>query len=130
MVQAILPQSVSLPPPETELYVVRGDVMEFDMGFAGLPEIADNLAQFRLRLVFRARQNDNLPDILAIQATLEAHPDDTFQGKPIDVMASFVVSPTETQLLPARGCVFFIEWTNAVGGDNRRVVQGRVNMED
>jgi len=130
MVQAILPQSVSLPPPETEIYVVRGDVLEFDMGFTGIPEIADHLAQFRLRLVFRRQQNDSLPDILSVQATLEAYPSDTFQGKPIDVMATFVVSPTETQLLPARGCVFFIEWTDAIGGSNRRVVQGRVNMED
>ena len=130
MVQAILPQSVSLPPAETELYVVRGDTLEFDMGFAGVPEIAANPAQFRLRLVFRRQQNDNLPEILVVQATLEANPDDTFQGVPIDVMATFVVSPTETQILPARGCVYFIEWTDVIGGSNRRVVQGRVNMED
>lgn len=130
MVQAILPQSVSLPPAETELYVVRGDVLEFEMGFTGIPEIADAVSQHRLRLVFRRQQNDSLPDILAVQATLEAYPDDTFQGQPIDVMASFTVSPTETQLLPVRGCVYFIEWTDAIGGANRRVVQGRVNMGD
>lgn len=130
MVQAILPQSVSLPPAETELYVVRGDVMQFTMGFTGRRDVADNLSQFRLRLVFRRRQSDNLPDILSIQATLEADPGDTFKDIPIDVMASFVVSPAETQLLPAQGCVYFIEWTDAVGGSNTRVVQGRVNMGD
>ena len=130
MVQAILPQSVSLPPAETELYVVRGDVLEFDMGFTGLKEIADSLSQFRLRLVFRRQQNDNLPDLLVLLASLEAYPSDVFQGTQIDVMASFAASPAETELLPARGCVFFIEWTDAIGGSNRRVVQGRVNMGD
>ena len=130
MVQAILPQSITLPPAESELYVVRGDVLEFSMGFVGVPEIAATLNQHRLRLVFRARQSDTLPDLLVSQATLEANPGDTFNGTPIDVMAEFSLTPAETQTLPARGCVYFIEWTDAIGGSNRRIVQGRVNTGD
>jgi hypothetical protein len=130
MAQVIIPQSVAMPPAETELFVVRGDVLEFAMGFGGVPDIAQSLNQHRLRIVFRARQDDNLPNILVSQATLEARPDDTFKGQAIDVMASFVLSPQETQQIPARGCVYFIEWTDVIGGSNRRVVQGRVNVED
>ena len=130
MVVAILPQSVSLPPAENDLYVVRGDVLEFSMGLVGVPDIAQALSQYRLRIVFRARQSDTLPDILVSQAALEAYPGDTFNGAIIDVMAEFNLAPNETQSLPARGCVYFIEWTDAIGGSNRRIVQGRVNMGD
>lgn len=130
MVQVVLPQSVSLPPAETELYVVRGDVLEFDMGFAGVPEIAAAISQYRLRLVFRQRQSDTVPDILSVQAALEVDPGDVFQGRAIEVMASFAATPAQTQILPEKGCVYFIEWTDAAGGSNRRVVQGRAIMED
>ena len=130
MVQVVLPQSVSAPPAETDLFVVRGDVLKFSMGFTGVPDIAQALSQYRLRIVFRARQSDTLPDILVSQAALEANPGDVFNSTPIDVMAEFAMTPVETQTLPERGCVYFIEWTDAVGGSNQRVVQGRVMMED
>lgn len=128
--QVLTPQYVTLPPAEQELYVVRGDVLSFDLGFVGAPDIKAILPQRRLRLVFRRRQNDSAPDLVVVQATLEADPPDTFNGRPVDIMGRFSVSPEQTQTLPASGCFYFIEWTNAIGGQNRRIVQGHVQIGD
>ena len=128
--QVIRPQTVSLPPAEQDLYVVRGDVFEFNMGFLDAADIAETLSQRLLRLGFRRTQNDNVPNLLTVNAQLEADPGDEFRGKPVDIMASFSVSPNDTQQLPQHGCVYFIEWTDVLGGSNRRIVQGRVIMGD
>lgn len=130
MSQVIIPQNIIAPPAETELYVVRGDALNFAVGFVDRPDIAAALPQFRLWLVFRRRQNDASPDILRVPATLEADPPDTFRDRPVSVMGTFAVAPEDTQRLPVSGCVFFMEWTDAADGSNQRIVQGRVNMGD
>lgn len=130
MSKVVIPQTVSRPPAESDLFVVRGDKLTFSMGFFGWPEIMHAMSPARLRLVFRLRQDDNLPDILSVEAALDMNSGDTFKGQAADVVAHFEVSPAQTQALPARGCVYFIEWTDATGGGNRRVVQGRVGTGD
>lgn len=126
----ITPFGLLVPPPERDLHIVRGDRYEFSMGFTGRPDVVADPAQFRLRLVFRRRQVDALPDLLVVQATLDTAPADSFQGQPLDVLGTFVLEAPQTQALPAAGCVYFIEWTDAIGGANKRIVQGRVRVGD
>lgn len=122
--------SILLPVPEQDINVVRGDVAQLVLGFTSAPEVVANPAAFRLRMVLRRRQNDNLPDLASIQAALTISPPDELNGVPIDVLGIIDVSTSVTAILPKQGCVYFVEWTNAVGGDNRRVLQGRVMLED
>ena len=126
----ISPVSVLLPPPEQEIHVIRGDVFRIALGFTGREDVAANLSAHRVRMVFRRRQSDTLPDILSALAVLEA-PDSGYHGDDrLDVIAEIQLTPAQTQVLPAGGCVYFIEWTDAAGGSNGRIVQGRVVVGD
>lgn len=126
----ITPTPLVAPPPEQDLWVVRGDMLEVTLGFQNEPEIVASPGLFRLRMGFRRRQSDTLPFILTGEAFLEIEPGDEFRGAPVDIMATFEFSPAQTQTLPAIGCVYLIEWTNSLGGQNRRVLQGRVRTGD
>lgn len=122
--------NILLPVPEQDINVVRGDVAQLVLGFTDEDAVTNNPAQFRVRMVLRRRQSDTLPDLASIEATLDINPPDTLDGTPVDVIATLDISTAITQSLPKQGCVYFIEWTNAVGGNNRRILQGRVMLED
>ena len=129
--QFIAPPSLFSPPPEQDIHAVRGDVLNIDMGFQGVPEIAANLSAYRLRVGFRRRQTDTLPFIVVRNAVLELMPPgETFGGEDIEIAATVAFTPEETNSFPATGCVYLVEWTNAVGGANRRILQGRVTVSD
>lgn len=124
------PQSITNPPPEQDIFIVRGDEFVWPLGFVNEPEIVANPSLYRLRLVLRRRQTDALPDLISQEAVLEIEPDDTINGVQIDVMGTFTLTPLETQSIPAQGCVYFVEWTNSIGGQPSRIVQGRVQVGD
>lgn len=126
----LAPQSVITPPPSQDLYIVRGDTFVLPLGFSAVPEVVANPAQYRIRMVLRRRQSDNLPDILAINAVFEVEPNETVRGVPLDLIATLSLTPDQTQTIPQQGCVYFIEWTNAIGGANSRIAQGRVEVGD
>lgn len=126
----ITPSPITAPPPEQDIYVVRGDVLEVVLGFAGVPEVKANPAAYRQRLVIRRRQADTLPDLISVQAALDTDSDDTLNGVPIDVVATFNLTTAQTASLPVQGAYYFIEWTDPVGGSNRRILQGRVQVGD
>jgi hypothetical protein len=67
----IAPSPITAPPPEQDIYVVRGDVLEVVLGFTEVPEVVANPAAFRQRLGIRRRQSDRLPNMLMTTATLE-----------------------------------------------------------
>lgn len=126
----ITPSPLTSPPPEQDIYVVRGDVLDVVLGFAGVPEVVANPAAYRQRMVIRRRQADTLPDLVSVQATLDTDPDDTLNGVPIDVVSTFNLTTTQTASLPVQGAYYFIEWTDPAGGSNRRILQGRVQVGD
>lgn len=126
----ITPSPITSPPPEQDIYVVRGDVLDVVLGFAGVPEVVANPAAYRQRMVIRRRQADTLPDLVSVQATLDTDPDDTLNGVPIDVVSTFNLTTTQTASLPVQGAYYFIEWTDPAGGSNRRILQGRVQVGD
>jgi len=98
--------------------------------FLEQPDVVANPAAFRLRLAFRRRQSDTLPDLASFNAVLEIEPDETVGGVPVAIIATFDVDPITTQNLPANGCVYRVEWTDAIGQSPRRVLQGHVRAED
>lgn len=128
--QFVGPTSILSAPPEHDIFVVRGDEFTLTMGFQNVDDVLENPAAFRLRVGFRRRQSDFLSFILSRNATLEVNPTDTYGGQPVDLIATAAFSPQETQQLPPTGCVYLVEWTDAVGGANRRILQGRVNVSD
>lgn len=126
----ITPSPITSPPPEQDIYVVRGDVLDVVLGFVGVPEVVANPAAYRQRMVIRRRQADTLPDLVSVQATLDTDPDDTLNGVPVDVVSTFNLTTAQTASLPVQGAYYFIEWTDPAGGSNRRILQGRVQVGD
>jgi len=127
---ATAPGSLISSPPSQDIVIVRGDVFQMVMGFLEQPDVVANPAAFRLRLAFRRRQSDTLPDLASFNAVLEIEPDETVGGVPVAIIATFDVDPITTQNLPANGCVYRVEWTDAIGQSPRRVLQGHVRAED
>ena len=128
--QIITSSPLVAPPPEVDLNLVRGDIATIVIGFTDRPDVVANPAAFRVRLAFRRRQSDTLPDLTSSIASLELSPPDTFNGIPVDVVATMVLTPLQTSALPAAGCFYYIEWTDAIGGSNRRILQGRALLGD
>lgn len=126
----ILPSGITTAPPEQDIFVVRGDQTTLTIGFTGVEDVVANPAAHRLRLVFRRRQTDVLPDLLVVIATLDTDPGEQVNGTEVEVIATFEMQPSDTLLLPPTGCAYFIEWTDSVGGSNRRVFQGRAQVGD
>jgi hypothetical protein len=126
----ITPSPITSPPPEQDLFVVRGDVLEVVLGFTGEPEVVANPAAYRQRLVIRRRQADTLPDLVSVQGTFDIDPGDRLNGVPIDLITTFNLTTAQTASIPVQGAYFFIEWTDPAGGSNRRILQGRVRVGD
>lgn len=126
----ITPSPITAPPPEQDLFLVRGDTAEIVLGFTEVPEVVANPSAYRQRLVIRRRQSDALPDLVAVQAALDTDPDDILNGVPVDVVSTFTLTTADTAALPVVGAFYFIEWTDPLGGSNRRILQGRVRVGD
>ena len=122
--------SILVPPPEQAIVVTRGDRFEMVFGLMDRPEVVKNPAQYRFRLIFRRRQSDASPDLFVLNGDLELEPGDSVRGVDIDAMVTITATPDQTQQLPAAGCFYFVEQTNAVGGDNVRLFQGPVEIGD
>jgi hypothetical protein len=114
-----------------DISLVRGDTFTLFVGLsAGWEDISANPALWEGRLVFRLRQDDALPEIVAVTAVPEpvADPDPRFAG--IDFLLNFSMTPVQTESLPAWPVVCFAEIRTLDGSQVRRLFEGNVRKRD
>ena len=112
-----------------DITVIRGDTRTLFVGLSGgWANIADDPSLYRGRLVFRERQDDNLPDILAVEAEPEPYSDPANQA--LRWMLNFTMTPAETEALPTYSIVHFCEIRTTDGAFVQRLFEGRVRQRD
>lgn len=93
----------------------------------GFPEIVQNPALFRGRLVFRELQDDDVPEIFAVSATPEVALDPECGSNTVTL--AFTVAGSLTQILPSYDIVGFVEVVET-GVDTQRLYNLRVRTGD
>jgi hypothetical protein len=112
-----------------DLSIIRGDSFSLFVGLAaGWENIAEDPALYEGRLVFRERQDDSLPEILAITTTPE--PIDEYRFPQLDFMLDLSMTPAQTTSLPEYPMVCFCEIRTLDGLYVRRLFEGRVRRRD
>lgn len=82
------------------LDVTRGDTFELSVGLpAGWDTVRADPSSYEGRLVFRAAQDDALPDIVSVTSLLDETESDAYPGA--DLQIDFTLTPEQTQSLPA-----------------------------
>jgi hypothetical protein len=112
-----------------DLSIIRGDTFNLHVGLAsGWENIAQDPSLYEGRLVFRERQDDSLPELLAITTTPE--PIDEHRFPQLDFMLDLSMTPAETESLPTYPVVCFCEIRLLDGSYVRRLFEGRVRQRD
>lgn len=112
-----------------DLTIIRGDSKPLFVGLAGeWANVGDDPSLYEGRLVFRERQEDDLPEILVITATPEPNDDHRFAGLPF--LLDLSMAPEETSSLPTWDVVCFCELRSLDGLFVRRLFEGRVRQRD
>ncbi len=112
-----------------DLSIIRGDSFSLFVGLAsGWENIAENPSLYEGRLVFRERQDDSLPELLAITTTPQ--PIDEHRFPQLDFMLDLSMTPAQTSSLPTFPVVQYAEIRLVSGGYVRRLFEGRVRQRD
>lgn len=112
-----------------DLSIIRGDSFTLFVGLAhGWADVGEDPALYEGRLVFRERQDDSLPEILAIVTTPQ--PSDEWRFPQLNFLLDLSMTPAETTSLPDYPVVCFCELRTLDGQYVRRLFEGTVRKRD
>ena len=112
-----------------DIEIIRGDSRALFVGLADdWVDLDEGVGAYEGRLVFRERQEDNLPELLVITSPIEVATDPRYPA--LKYLLDFSMTPVETQSLPDYPVVYFIELRLTDETFVRRLVEGRVKRRD